>query len=110
MTELLLFGLIWLPSSASAFSHFYKLILWLKFFYRQKAGGGHGGKDYRVLLCFIFPYVSGIQSNVNFLLTWKTVHRKQIFFSPAHLLFTTSVYVLKILEWATVTLSLFIFN
>ena len=31
-----------------------KLILWLKFFHRQKAGGGHGGARTidRILLCF----------------------------------------------------------
>ena len=28
------------------------LILWLKFFHRPKAGGGHGGKDHKVLLHF----------------------------------------------------------
>ena len=30
-----------------------KLILWLKLFHRQKAGGIHGEKDHRVLLYFI---------------------------------------------------------
>ena len=29
-----------------------KLIFWLKFFHRQKAGRGLGGQDHRVLLCF----------------------------------------------------------
>ena len=35
-----------------SFASLIKLILWLKFFYRQKAGGGHGGKDHRLLLYF----------------------------------------------------------
>ena len=54
------------PSAVKAWSpnhwttrEFPKSILWLKFFYRQKKGGGHGGgksvpgKPHRVLLSFI---------------------------------------------------------
>ena len=54
MARLLLFGLVWLFSFAPAFSHPpIKLTLWLKVFYKQKAGGGHGvGEDHGVLLCF----------------------------------------------------------
>ena len=56
LTKLLLFCPVSLLFSASAFSHFLiQLILWLKFFHRQKAGRGHGrgvGGDHRVLFHF----------------------------------------------------------
>ena len=44
MTKLLLFCPVWLFSFASEFffTSLITLILWLKFFYRQKTGGGHG--------------------------------------------------------------------
>ena len=53
MTKLLLFGLL---DCFPLFLHFLisliKLILWLKFFHRQKAGRGHGGQGPNGLLHF----------------------------------------------------------
>ena len=45
MTKLLLYSLVGLFYFVSTFfTSMIKVILWLKFFHRQKAGGGHGGQ------------------------------------------------------------------
>ena len=55
MTRLLLLGLLWLFSFVSTCSHFSdKLILWLKCSADKRQAEDMGGKDHRVLLCFIW--------------------------------------------------------
>ena len=44
MTALLLFGLLCFPFFLHFLTSLIKLILWLKFFHRRKAGRGHGGQ------------------------------------------------------------------
>ena len=58
------------PSFLHFLTSLIKLILWLKFFYRQKAGGGHGeGKDYRILLHFNIS----LWFNLQFIVTMRVL-------------------------------------
>ena len=58
---LLLFGLDCFPLFLHFLTSVIKLILWLKFFHRQKAAGDMGVRDQRVMLHFsiIFIYIRG---------------------------------------------------
>ena len=69
MTELLLLGLLWLFSFV--LTSLIKLILWLKFFHRKKAGWGHGGQGpkgpaqfhvHSLVLTAAFPAPSSVAS------------------------------------------------